>query len=118
MPDPDSSRAPYLQVADAITELIVSGEWAAGSKLPSRKDLARQFGVAEMTVQNAWRELRERRLIVSRQGSGVFVRAGIERNEEAPADLGAELAGLQRRLDNLEGLIKKVLARLPPGANG
>jgi hypothetical protein len=41
--------------------------------------LAKTYNVAPMTVQNALRELREEGLIVSRQGSGVFVRERTER---------------------------------------
>ena len=45
-----------------------------GDRLPSGKDLAANYGVARMTIQQALRLLRDEGLIVSRQGSGVFVR--------------------------------------------
>jgi hypothetical protein len=42
-------------------------------------DLAERYGMARETVRSAFRVLREERLVVSRQGSGAFVRAQTER---------------------------------------
>ncbi|MEV8439146.1 GntR family transcriptional regulator [Actinosynnema sp. NPDC051121] len=72
--DPDDSRPPYRQVASALREAITTGRYAPGAKLPSRAQLAADYGVAPMTVQSALRELRGEGLVVSRQGSGVYVR--------------------------------------------
>jgi DNA-binding transcriptional regulator YhcF (GntR family) len=77
--DPDDPRPPYVQVANAIRAAILTKKFASGDKLPSRQELAKAYNVAPMTVQNALRELREEGLIVSRQGSGVFVRERTER---------------------------------------
>jgi DNA-binding transcriptional regulator YhcF (GntR family) len=77
--DPDDPRPPYVQVANALRAAILTKIFKPGDKLPSRNDLAKRYEVAPMTVQNALRELREEGLIVSRQGSGVFVRERTER---------------------------------------
>jgi DNA-binding transcriptional regulator YhcF (GntR family) len=77
--DPDDPRPPYVQVANALRAAILTKKFAAGDKLPSRQELAKTYNVAPMTIQNALRELREEGLIVSRQGSGVFVRERTER---------------------------------------
>ena len=77
--DPDDPRPPYVQVANALRAAILTKKFTAGDKLPSRAELATTYGVAPMTVQNALRELRDEGLIVSRQGSGVFVRERTER---------------------------------------
>lgn len=77
--DPDDPRPPYVQVANALRAAILTKKFSAGDKLPSRNELAQTYNVAPMTVQNALRELREEGLIVSRQGSGVFVRERTER---------------------------------------
>jgi DNA-binding transcriptional regulator YhcF (GntR family) len=77
--DPDDPRPPYVQVANALRAAILTKKFQAGDKLPSRQELAKTYNVAPMTVQNALRELREEGLIVSRQGSGVFVRERTER---------------------------------------
>jgi DNA-binding transcriptional regulator YhcF (GntR family) len=77
--DPDDPRPPYVQVANALRAAILTKKFTPGDKLPSRNELAKTYNVAPMTVQNALRELREEGLIVSRQGSGVFVRERTER---------------------------------------
>jgi DNA-binding transcriptional regulator YhcF (GntR family) len=77
--DPDDPRPPYVQVAQALRAAILTRIFLPGDKLPSRTELAKKYAVAPMTVQNALRELRDEGLIVSRQGSGVFVRERTER---------------------------------------
>ena len=77
--DPDDPRPPYVQVANALRAAILTKTFSPGDRLPSRNELAKKYNVAPMTVQNALRELREEGLIVSRQGSGVFVRERTER---------------------------------------
>ncbi|ASO17957.1 DNA-binding transcriptional regulator YhcF (GntR family) [Actinoalloteichus hoggarensis] len=77
--DPDDPRPPYMQVANALRAAILTKVFRPGEKLPSRNELAKRYSVAPMTVQNALRELRDDGSIVSRQGSGVFVRERTER---------------------------------------
>lgn len=77
--DPDDPRPPYLQVAGALREAILSKTLGPGDQLPSGTELAKRYGVARMTVQQAIRTLRDEGLVVSRQGSGVFVRQRIAR---------------------------------------
>ena len=77
--DPDDPRPPYQQVANALRAAILTRTFAPGDKLPSGPQLAEHYGVARMTVQQAIRVLRDEGLIVSRQGSGVFVRERTER---------------------------------------
>ena len=72
--DPDDPRPPYLQVANVLRAAILTKKFAAGERLPSQAELAERYDVARMTIQQALRVLREENLIVSRQGSGVFVR--------------------------------------------
>jgi DNA-binding transcriptional regulator YhcF (GntR family) len=77
--DPDDPRPPYQQVANALRAAILTRRLAPGDKLPSGPQLAERYGVARMTVQQAIRLLRDEGLVVSRQGSGVFVRERTER---------------------------------------
>jgi DNA-binding transcriptional regulator YhcF (GntR family) len=73
--DPDDPRPPYLQVASALRAAILTKTLGPGDQLPSGTQLAKRYGVARMTVQQAIRILRDEGLVVSRQGSGVFVRS-------------------------------------------
>ncbi|HEX3731810.1 MAG TPA: GntR family transcriptional regulator [Mycobacteriales bacterium] len=77
--DSDDSRPPYLRVAHSLRAAILTQEYKPGDKLPSGNELAEEYGVARMTVQNALQTLREEGLVVSRQGSGVFVRERTEK---------------------------------------
>jgi DNA-binding GntR family transcriptional regulator len=82
----DDSRAPYLQVADDLRKAIVSRELTAGAKLPSVRELAAQYGVANMTVQNGLRLLRDEGLIYGVPGRGSFVRHHIQQNQTGQAE--------------------------------
>lgn len=77
--DPDDPRPPYIQVANALRAAILTRKYAPGEKLPAGSKLAETYGVARQTVQNALDILRDEKLIVSRQGSGVFVRERTEK---------------------------------------
>lgn len=77
--DPNDPRPPYQQVANALRAAILTRSFEPGDKLPSGPDLAKQYGVARMTVQQAIRVLRDEGLVVSRAGSGVYVRQRTER---------------------------------------
>ena len=77
--DPDDPRPPYKQVAQALRAAILTKSLAPGEKLPSQTELATRYGVARMTIQQALKVLRDDNLIVSRQGSGVFVRERTEK---------------------------------------
>lgn len=77
--DRDDPRPPYQQVANALRAAILTRKIGPGEKLPSGPQLADRYGVARMTVQQAIRLLRDEGLVVSRQGSGVYVRERTER---------------------------------------
>lgn len=77
--DPDDPRPPYQQLANVLRAAILTRTFQPGEKLPSGPELAKRYGMARMTVQQAMRVLREEGLVVSRQGSGVFVRERTER---------------------------------------
>ncbi len=72
--DPDDPRAPSQQIANALRAAILVGRLAPGAKLPSQHELTRRYGVARETVKSALRILDREHLVVSRQGSGSFVR--------------------------------------------
>jgi len=69
-----AGRPAYLQVADALREQITSQEFSPGTKLPSEKQLMDRWGVSSRTIRVALDQLRAEGLVISRQGSGVFVR--------------------------------------------
>ncbi|GAA4593715.1 GntR family transcriptional regulator [Planotetraspora phitsanulokensis] len=120
--DPDDPRAPYLQVAHQLRAAILTRKFAPGEKLPSGPELAKTFGVARMTVQQAIRELRDEGLVISRQGSGIFVRERtarpvglrphIEQAFKKP-DVSIEFAGFSG--ETLQGAIQEPLDSIRAG---
>lgn len=70
----DLFHAPlYIQIEDLLEKKILSKEFLPGSKIPSERDLAKQYGVNRMTVKKAIDSLREKGLLYRKQGSGTFV---------------------------------------------
>jgi len=63
----------YRKVASALLERIVDRSLAAGDRLPSETELARQFGVNRSTVREALRELETSGLLGRRRGSKLMI---------------------------------------------
>lgn len=63
----------YLRILAAMERPILSGEWAAGAKIPSEQELAQEFSCARMTVNKALSELARKGLIERRRRGGSFV---------------------------------------------
>ncbi|MFG3557423.1 GntR family transcriptional regulator [Micromonospora sp. NPDC047557] len=80
--DPDDPKQASQQIANKLRAAILTRRLAPGDKLPSQPDLAARYGVARETVKRALEALRSERLIVTRQGSGAFVRAQTQRAVE------------------------------------
>ncbi|MCX5141747.1 winged helix-turn-helix domain-containing protein [Streptomyces sp. NBC_00338] len=66
----------YQRVADELRQGISGEEWGPGDRLPTRAQLAERFDVSPATINEALKRLRGEGLIVTRQGSGTFVRGG------------------------------------------
>ncbi|WP_328756608.1 GntR family transcriptional regulator [Streptomyces sp. NBC_00271] len=65
----------YQQVAAAIREAILKGEFTPGAPLPSEAQLIERYKVSRPTVRNAVAALRAEGLIEVRHGKGSFVRS-------------------------------------------
>lgn len=66
----------YHKVANQIIELIDSGAFPPGSRLPAERDLAEQFGVSRVSVREAAIALQAQGRIEIRPGSGAYVQDG------------------------------------------
>jgi GntR family transcriptional regulator len=65
----------YVQIVNAISERVASGEYDSGSRLPSESQFCAEFGVSPMTLRRALLILADRGLIVTERGRGTFVRS-------------------------------------------
>lgn len=61
------------QIIQWITGHIERGDWVAGTKLPTQRQLAMQFGVNRSTVQQALEELKSAGILEAKVGSGIYV---------------------------------------------
>lgn len=63
----------YRQIAEQLRQLMASGEFAPGSRLPAERDLALQLGVSRPSVREALIALEVEGMIEVRTGSGIYV---------------------------------------------
>ena len=69
----ENGRSIFLQIADTITEKVVSGEFPPGGKIPSVRELAAEMGVNPNTVMRTYSELQSMSIIENQRGIGYFV---------------------------------------------
>lgn len=68
-----NGKSIFLQIADSITEKVVSGEFPPGEKIPSVRELAAEMGVNPNTVMRTYSELQAMNIIENQRGIGYFV---------------------------------------------
>jgi DNA-binding FadR family transcriptional regulator len=61
------------EAIDKIRELIVSGSWGPGDRLPRESELAAQLGLSRNSLREAVRALSQLRVLEVRQGDGTYV---------------------------------------------
>lgn len=80
--DPRDELPVGLQLTWRLRALISTGQLASGERLPSFRRLAEWAGVNLNTVRAVYEGLEHDGLVVSRQGQGTFVAAGVEATPE------------------------------------
>ncbi|HEX7016608.1 MAG TPA: GntR family transcriptional regulator [Cyclobacteriaceae bacterium] len=74
----NNDKSIFLQIADSITDKVLSGVYPTGEKIPSVRELAAEMGVNPNTVMRTYNELQSMNIIDNKRGIGYFV------NPEAP----------------------------------
>lgn len=97
--DPDDPRTVSQQIANALRAAILRGHLRPGDRLPSQNELVGRYGVARETVKAALRVLDREQLIVSRQGSGSFVRSRLSTTPDVTDFLRGAYDRPQVRID-------------------
>lgn len=89
------------RTADEILELfrgaIRSGQLGDGERLPTVRQTARDFGVAQATAAKAYRALEQEGLVVTRTAAGTRVAPGASRAPGAVVERARALAEEARR---------------------
>ncbi len=106
--EPESACPMYRQIYNELQKAILEGKLAAGTRLPSTRDLARRLGVSRNTVLNAYESLASDTLVIARKGSGTRV--------STPAYKIRSLATPMRRPFDLWAALRE--ARFPAASAG
>jgi len=72
--NPGAAEVPHRQIAAQLRARIHRGEWGPGERLPSIPAIAAMYGVAKQTVQRTVDQLRVEGLLITKPGSGTYVR--------------------------------------------
>ncbi len=91
---PKLSELAYARIAASIT----SGEYAVGAKLPTENELADLLSVSRPIIREALSRLRDDGLVVSRRGSGTYVRRAPLPEDRRLAPLSS-ISDMRRCLD-------------------
>ena len=68
-----NGKSIFLQIADTITDKVVRGEFPAGEKIPSVRELASEMGVNPNTIMRTYSQLQAMSIIENQRGIGYFV---------------------------------------------
>jgi DNA-binding FadR family transcriptional regulator len=130
----------YRQISDQLRQLIIAGEFAVGSRLPSERDLSLQLGVSRPSLREALIALEVEGYIEVHMGSGIYVcaapvPAGLEGDidlstEEGPLELiraramlegevayAAAKQGKKAQIDAIEAALQQMIEHTDAGLN-
>lgn len=110
------SEPRYRQLAQTFAKAIRTGRLPPGSRLPTHRAFAEEFGVALATATRVYRELERRGLVVGEAGRGTFVRdpdmpltTGLRQDERADSvDLMFNMPGIAGDADLLRQSLRKL----------
>jgi len=88
-----SAEPLYHQIEVQLRALIVSGQLAENTLLPSIRELAQQLKCSVITIRRVYQDLENEGILRTRQGTGTFV-----------AKVGEEQRGMQRLSAVLEAM--------------
>ena len=95
----------YEQVADEMAQLIRSGTFRPGERIPSIRQMSRRKQVSVSTVMQAYCALEARGLIETRPRSGVFVRTALPRLMPEPRISAPELDPAQVTVEEMVRMV-------------
>ncbi|CAH1207943.1 hypothetical protein PAECIP111893_02811 [Paenibacillus plantiphilus] len=126
-----SAEPMYYQIEVQLRALIVSGQLAEGSLLPSIRELAQTLKCSVITIRRVYQDLENEGLLRTRQGTGTYVakvgdemrdvhrRSAVIEALEAAVDAGIRVkCSDQEMLDMLLDVLKRRRERVSSGAEG
>lgn len=74
------------QLAETLARAMRQGQWSPGARMPSMRQIAREYRVGLTCVQEAWSELARQGLIETRGQRGSYVRIDVVQTPESGPD--------------------------------
>ena len=112
-------RPIYQQLVEKLTEQIVSGQLAAGEKVPPVRELAAQAGVNTNTMQRALAEMEREGLMFTNRTSGRYVTEDREMIEDAKRTLAnRHISAFIRQMQALGYTRQEIVAMLEESERG
>lgn len=71
--EPADPRPIWRQIEEGVQHLVASGALAAGTAVPSVRDLARELQINPATVSKAYQRLTDAGILCVRRGDGTYV---------------------------------------------
>ncbi|HAS90571.1 MAG TPA: FadR family transcriptional regulator [Desulfovibrio sp.] len=78
MDSANPAKTVHQSVARQIAELIESGNFKKGDKLPAERALAERFKVSRSSIREAIKSLAQKNLVESRRGNGTYILADMD----------------------------------------
>ncbi len=100
----------YLQIADSLSDRILSGELKGEDRLPSVRDYGADIGVNPNTVMRVYERLTDDEVIYNKRGIGYFVSPDAREKilaSKREEFLSKDVPAIKRRMELL-GLDSKI----------
>lgn len=104
----------YLALADALSEDVLAGRLAHGTRLPTHRELAERLGVTVGTVSRAYAEAERRGFVSGEVGRGTFARGPLD---DASATRGATNLAAAATAAAVEDEVIELSLNIPPRDN-
>lgn len=102
----------YVQVQDAIIKKIILGDYEPGDKIPSIKDLAKDFKINANTVSKSLTDLEAQGILETRRGMGTYIVEDKDMiDETVDKYIGSRVSDIIREFEML-GISKQRLIEL------
>lgn len=103
----------YRDIIKALKTNILSGQYQAGSQIPTQEDLAKTFGTTRPTISRAFDQLQKEGLIIRRRGCGVFIPENI--NTQKGYRLGV-LRPVYKNIPDTHDIFAQMIPRISAAA--
>lgn len=87
----DNNVPVYIQILTFLKEKIIKKDLKEGDKMPSVRELAKELKVNPNTVQRAYRELENDKIIITKRGMGSYVTEDVNKIGKMREDIAKEI---------------------------